>query len=267
MRLIIKKILTHKPVMNVIFLITNLIQNMLNYVIYITTPTKKTGKVSLTFDDGYISVFENAYPVMRKYNVVGNVAVIINKIGNPGYMTLEHLKELQEKGWAIVSHTMNHPDLRTLNEKELNYELNESRNFLRDNQFNGFDSIVVPFHYYNALALKKIKENYRLSRNKSLYGMKNLGRFGIYLAQKLPLETKHELRALSIEDFFKVNQGLVKIQNYIKYCVKSNKFADLYTHGLKKSDESYFEEIIKTISNFSDANINYLLFLNNQSQN
>lgn len=262
MRIVIKRFLIQKHVMNFVFFITNLIQNIINYGLFILNPIKKNGQVSLTFDDGLISVFENAYPLMKKYNVVGNVAVIINKIGTPSYMGMNHLKELQDNGWSIVSHTMNHPDLRNLNEKELDYELGESRLFLKDNNFNGFNAFVVPFHYYNVLALKKIKQHFSLSRNKSLYGMKTLGRFGIYLAPKSPSKNKHELRALPIEDFYRVNQGLLKVKNYIKFCVKSNKFADLYTHGLEKSDEKYFEEIIKTISQFPDSNISYNIFLN-----
>ena len=262
MRSTIKKFLTQKPIMNFIFLITNFIQNVLNYILYITSPIKNNGKVSITFDDALISVYENAYPIMQKHNVVGNVAVIINEIGNPGYMTLEHLKELQDKGWSIVSHTMSHPDLKTLDEKKLDYELIESRSFLLDNQFTGFDGFVVPFHHYNKLAIEKVKEYYSLSRNESLYGMKKLGRFGIYFAQKQPLQAKHELRSLPIADFYKVNQGLTKIRSYIKYCIKSNKFADLYTHGLNKSDIASFEKVIQTISKFPNANISYNVFLN-----
>jgi len=66
------------------------------------------GTVTFVFDDGYKSVHEKAYPLMRKYGFVGTVAITINYIGKENYLNKRQIKELHNYGWEIASHTVSH---------------------------------------------------------------------------------------------------------------------------------------------------------------
>lgn len=250
MKSLIKKILTFPIIMNLFFYTTNLIQIIFNLFIKSSVGSAVT---VITFDDGLSSVYENAYPIMKKYGVVGNVAVILDSVGKDGFMSLEQLQELQSEGWCICSHTMSHPDITKLSDEKLYYELTQSKERLKALGFSGYHSFVVPFHYHDQVSMSKVRQIYKLSRNQSHKGMRILGRFGIYFLPDMPLNDYHALPSLPIEDFYGVNQGVIKIENYIKHSVMKRKYGALYTHGLETKDIYHFEKVVKSLSEHPEA--------------
>ncbi|MGD9504006.1 MAG: polysaccharide deacetylase family protein [Syntrophobacteraceae bacterium] len=75
----------------------------------IATPCS-AGMVSLTFDDGLRSVYDEARPVLLKYNKKATVAIIVNRMlsKNNDYMDMAQVLELQKDGWEVASHGMTH---------------------------------------------------------------------------------------------------------------------------------------------------------------
>ncbi|GAP10186.1 predicted xylanase/chitin deacetylase [Bellilinea caldifistulae] len=67
--------------------------------------------VILTFDDGYRSIYDLAFPVLNHYGFEGVVYVITGCVGAPTYMNSEQITELFANGWEIGSHTVSHEDL------------------------------------------------------------------------------------------------------------------------------------------------------------
>lgn len=72
--------------------------------------------VILTFDDGYLDNYENAFPILQELGFVGTFFVITDLAdqGAEGYANWEQLEEMAAAGMRIESHTKNHPDLTTL---------------------------------------------------------------------------------------------------------------------------------------------------------
>ena len=71
--------------------------------------------VVITFDDGYEDNYTNAFPVLKKYNYPAIVFVISDVVGTPGFMTWEQLKEIDDAGFKVGSHTRRHaylPDFK-----------------------------------------------------------------------------------------------------------------------------------------------------------
>lgn len=237
-----------------LFLITNIIQDSLNLF-----PFKNSNKgvIMLTFDDGFESVYSNAFPIMKDLNIVGNVAVITDKIGSKNYMTLKQLLELQQAGWSIVSHSKAHPDISQLSKTELLDELEGSKNILKKYGFIGYHTFIVPFHYFDTQSMISVRKTYSISRNRSQKSMQLFGRFGLYRLLDYPLSKKHDLPSLPIEDFYNIDEGLKKIKSYIKYSVKKQKYGAMYTHGLNNKDKEAFRRIIEFMSNYKDNVITF----------
>lgn len=72
--------------------------------------------ICITFDDGYLSNYEYAFPVLKKYNIKANIAVIGTSIGDIEYkdtgfqmiphFTIEQAQEMEATGLvSIISHT------------------------------------------------------------------------------------------------------------------------------------------------------------------
>lgn len=81
--------------------------------------------VILTFDDGYLDNYENAFPILKEFKIPATFFVITDFIDNKktGYMTWDQLEEMAIDGMEIGSHTMTHPDLegksRTIQASEI----------------------------------------------------------------------------------------------------------------------------------------------------
>ena len=72
--------------------------------------------VVLTFDDGYLDNYENAYPILEEFGFEGTFFIPTEFIdfGYEGYMTWEMIEEMAADGHRFESHTKNHPDLALL---------------------------------------------------------------------------------------------------------------------------------------------------------
>ncbi len=90
---------------------------------------------AVTFDDGFESVFENALPELVKRQIPATIFVISDALGQkPGWegypertVSVEQLRKLPADLITIGSHTMTHPFLPAMSEKEARRELSGSR--------------------------------------------------------------------------------------------------------------------------------------------
>lgn len=69
--------------------------------------------VVLTFDDGYLDVYQNAYPILQQYGFVATFYIIANTVDAAGSLNTRKLQKLLASGWEIGSHSMTHADLTT----------------------------------------------------------------------------------------------------------------------------------------------------------
>lgn len=68
---------------------------------------------AITFDDGYISVYQQAWPRLKKHGFP--FAVFINTqphdAGNPHFMSWQQMQEMSGQGVIFANHTVSHPHL------------------------------------------------------------------------------------------------------------------------------------------------------------
>ena len=71
--------------------------------------------VILTFDDGYLDNYENAFPILQEFGFTGSFSILTDMAdqGAEGYANWEQLEEMAAAGMRIESHSKNHPDLTT----------------------------------------------------------------------------------------------------------------------------------------------------------
>ena len=90
------------------------------------SPTEKR-TICLTFDDGWLGNYLHAYPILQEYGLKATFFVATELIGKPYYMTWDHLKEMEVNGMSIQSHTATHKPVGGMDEKEIIFELSESK--------------------------------------------------------------------------------------------------------------------------------------------
>jgi peptidoglycan/xylan/chitin deacetylase (PgdA/CDA1 family) len=86
--------------------------------------------VVISFDDGYLSQFRFARPVLRALGWPGVLNLELRNLGKGG-LTEREVRVLLGDGWELDSHTLTHPDLTTITDTQLRTELAGSRRALR----------------------------------------------------------------------------------------------------------------------------------------
>ena len=68
--------------------------------------------VVITIDDGYRSVYDIAYPILKKYGFTATLFIYTDFVGIPrSSLTWDHLREMKSVGFEVGSHTLSHCDL------------------------------------------------------------------------------------------------------------------------------------------------------------
>ena len=86
-------------------------------------PPGSTQKVcGQTFDDGYRSVYNIAYPILKKYGYSATFFIYTDYVGVSTHaITWDQLRRMKADGFEIGSHTLSHIDL-TKKEKDENFK-------------------------------------------------------------------------------------------------------------------------------------------------
>jgi len=109
----------------------------------------------LTFDDGHVSQFRYAFPLLQKYGVRAIFFVIAGWMGGrPDYMTWAQLRELTAAGHEVQSHGLTHRFLTRCTDSELAQELQLARSELQQRLGAGVDAISIPFGRWNRRVLQ-----------------------------------------------------------------------------------------------------------------
>jgi peptidoglycan/xylan/chitin deacetylase (PgdA/CDA1 family) len=87
--------------------------------------------IVITFDDGHLSVYENAFPIMQEHGFIGVTYVVGNYIGGENFKTAEQILELVDAGWEVGSHGFTHTDL-SIDPTLANYEMYQSKIYLEE---------------------------------------------------------------------------------------------------------------------------------------
>ena len=84
--------------------------------------------VALTFDDCFVYFYDNAFPLLKKYNQKATIFIITDYINGENYLPEEQLKEIADSGLVkIESHTKTHNYLDEMTYEEQVTEAVESK--------------------------------------------------------------------------------------------------------------------------------------------
>lgn len=126
--------------------------------------------VAITFDDGYQDIYENAYPVVKKYGYPATVFVVSDLIGKENLWDHENLNvrkrlldwdtilELKGNGVDLGSHTKTHPFLTKLSANELDNEIIGSMEAMEERLKCTVESFCYPYGDYDERAVDSVRK-------------------------------------------------------------------------------------------------------------
>ena len=175
------------------------------------------GVVSITFDDGWASQYDEARKKMDKYGFPGTCYIIPQHVGEANYMTLTQLHKLQDlAGWSISTHAS--PDLSLLTYDEVESIILELKNYMLKNGFGkGADDFDYPMGAYNEnIVIPLVRKYFRSARTVWIY------------PETYPPADYHKLRVLLILN----TTPVATIQGWIDNAITNKDWLILVFHRI-----------------------------------
>jgi peptidoglycan/xylan/chitin deacetylase (PgdA/CDA1 family) len=126
--------------------------------------------IIITFDDGYHCIFENAIPLLEKYNFNAVIYLVVGYLGRINeweayaiqrrfkHINAAQISALNANGFEIASHTMNHPYLPACSIATLKSEVNDSKKRLQDIIGDSIISFCYPYGKFREKTVQMVRE-------------------------------------------------------------------------------------------------------------
>jgi len=110
--------------------------------------------VVITFDDGYRDFLDGAMPVLKQCGFSATIFLATDRIqdtparlNGAEYLTWQDVRELHRHGIQFGSHTVSHPDMRSLGPEQIEYELGYSKELIEHKLGDSVTSFAYPFAF------------------------------------------------------------------------------------------------------------------------
>ena len=131
-------------------------------------------KINLTFDDGYSSDYNIAFPTLVKNNLKATFFIVPSLIGKDGYLNWENINEMSDKGMFFGSHGLSHAPMTNLTDDEAMREFIDSKALIESKIKKEVKSFSFPFGDSNPRVEKlALKSGYKYIYN-SRHGLNNI---------------------------------------------------------------------------------------------
>lgn len=115
--------------------------------------------VILTFDDGYEDNYTVLLPMLEERGMKATVYMVTNSIGRKGYLSWNQLRDMQNRGIELGSHTANHQPLTTLDREKQAEEMKLSKLLMEWNGLKTIFTFSYPNGAYDEGMPELLKEN------------------------------------------------------------------------------------------------------------
>jgi len=153
--------------------------------------------VVISFDDGRMDIYENAFPIMQKYDFTGIFYVLSGGLGDKGLVDVAELQEMAAAGWEIGSHSNSHADLSKIGADASYREVVRSREILEEELGFPVTSFAYPFGTITEIAGKQI----HIAGYESAAGLGHTDSQGpgnLFYLQRRPISWDYDLKRFAI---------------------------------------------------------------------
>jgi peptidoglycan/xylan/chitin deacetylase (PgdA/CDA1 family) len=115
--------------------------------------------ILITFDDGYVDNYNNAYPILKQYHFKTTLFMITRFINHDGFLSKDQMKEMSDL-FSFQSHTVDHVKLNRLSNQEIEYECTQSKKTLSEITGKPVYVIAYPNGAYNDTVIRIASKSY-----------------------------------------------------------------------------------------------------------
>lgn len=156
--------------------------------------------VVLTFDDGQLSFYEYAYPVLKMHGFTATMFLITSRIGQENYMDWKQIVEMQRDGFSFESHSLTHPILTKIDSAQAKKEISYSKEMLEKKLTTPIRFFAYRGGHYNDQIKEYVKQAGYHAAVCSRYGYNNneSDRYALY---RIPVRRSDTLLSFSAKSY------------------------------------------------------------------
>ncbi len=115
--------------------------------------------IVLTFDDGYLDNYTNAFPILQKYGMVGTFFVLTGRAdaGDPAYLSWDMIQAMSNAGMDVQLHARDHLDMRNRSYDWLVFQIVGGRQSIEGHTGKPVIFMAYPSGKYDANVLRFLK--------------------------------------------------------------------------------------------------------------
>ena len=192
-------------------------------------PREQQALVTFVFDDANDSDINVMKPLFDAKGEVACSAIKISNVGTGNSLTIANLVTLENAGWEMLSHTVNHPDLTTISDDSIRSELSFSRDSLETWGLT-VNNLAYPGGDNNEAVRRITREYYRSGR-------------GISGNTNEQILATYNLKTQNIDN----HTGLATYKVYVDSAESQLKWLIFYLHDTDTDDSTAIAELIDYI--------------------
>ena len=148
----------------------NRFRKHIEFIANLNNSTVENNHIKIAFDDGYESVYTNAFPIMEEYGLKGIVFPITGYIGKRNnwdvtfginkamHLNIDQILSLSDNGWEIGSHGHLHKSFKWLKIDEIKKDVEISKIFIENIIGKEAISFCLPFGDLTKKSINIIEE-------------------------------------------------------------------------------------------------------------
>lgn len=124
----------------------------------------------ITFDDGYRSVYQEAFPILRQYGMTATVFLTVGRTAGKRVngripplhgrtmLSWQEICAMHAAGISFGAHTLTHPNLTRLSQDAMRAEIHDCKAVIEDELGAAVDSFAYPYGCWNAQVKQVVEE-------------------------------------------------------------------------------------------------------------
>jgi peptidoglycan/xylan/chitin deacetylase (PgdA/CDA1 family) len=191
------------------------------------------GLVSINFDDGYQSMYDNGLPILDAAGLKSTQYIITQQVDTDSYVTRDEVMQMYNNGHEIGVHTRTHPNLTTLTPSEMTDEILGAKQDLISWGIMP-TTLAYPYGGYNPTVEAVVQSAGLRGARDSDLGYNSSG-LGLTFGGPLYHDT-HPLELWSEAAEMDMNTTLSDITSEIDYAVANNLWLIILFHRVDETD-------------------------------
>lgn len=153
---------------------------------------------AITFDDGYQTMYREAFPILQEYGMTATVFLTVGEKGvskpagrlpsieGRSMLSWGEIQEMQRWGIALGAHTLTHPDLTRLPYHRVEAEICDSKAIIEDILGAPVACFAYPYGCYNNRCREIVQQHFacacsdklgQITRSSDLYALERVDAF------------------------------------------------------------------------------------------